>query len=98
MNKITDISGGPCSFCHKRPAARLCDAPIGTQRFVGHPPRFLAAYHPDHLSWNIPRVITCDRPMCDACAVEIIPGVDYCPDCIKRIIARASEKAIGREK
>lgn len=98
MDSVIDITGGPCAICGKRPATRLCDGPIRTIRFVGHPPRYLAAYRPDHLLWNIPRVITCDTPMCDVCAVEIVPGVDYCPKCITRIKELSAAKYGRKEK
>lgn len=98
MDDVIDITGGVCVFCHKRPATRLCDAPVGMQRFCGHPPRSLAIYLPDRLVWEISPVITCDKPMCEECAIEIVSGIDYCPRCIERIKKRAAEKGKRKEK
>lgn len=98
MDSVIDITGGACPFCHKRPATRLCDAPVGMKRFCGHPPRSLAIFLPDRIVWGEnPTVITCDRPMCEECATEIVSGIDYCPRCIERIKERAA-KGKRREK
>lgn len=51
-----------CAVCRRRPAARLCDWPLGEGR-------------------------TCDRPLCERCAVRpatvsslrLDDTVDYCP-------------------
>lgn len=85
-----------CSACHLRPATRLCDAPIGRDRYIGHPPRYLmlqakatdTAWKSLEMEW----IVTCDRPICDICATEVHAGIDYCPDCIRRI------KAIRRKQ
>lgn len=78
-----------CACCQRRPATRLCDAPVGRTRYVGHPPRSEVekAKHTDTF-WKDIRMsttITCDRLICDWCAIEVIKGVDYCPDCAKRV-------------
>lgn len=28
---------------------------------------------------------TCDRSICDECATQIYPAIDYCPICMERI-------------
>ena len=87
--KITDISGGMCSICGKRMATKLCDAPIGRSRFVGNPPiRNGVPQLQVPMEW----VITCDRAVCDRCAIEIIPGIDFCRVCMRRI-AEAGRKS-----
>ena len=83
-----DPSAGLCPFCGERSATRLCDAPIGVRRFVGHPPRHLAVFLPSRIVWEIPMVstLTCDRPICESCATRIGAEIDYCPDCMRRIV------------
>jgi len=76
-----------CSVCGKKQATKLCDAPIKRMHWVGHPPRSSAVFLPTKIVWETPMhyTITCDRPLCDKCAVSIFPEIDYCPDCIRRI-------------
>ena len=57
-----------CSVCHKRPATKLCDFPIGTIRFVGHGPKWYKEGYDPRI--NPKRVITCDKPICDKCSVK----------------------------
>lgn len=84
-----------CDFCGRK-ATRLCDAPIGTGGFCGHPPRFLMqkAHHTDtafqdlRMNWTE----TCARPICDDCAIEIYHNIDFCPACIQHIKERAAAK------
>lgn len=78
-----------CSYCKRRPATKLCDAPIGHSSYVGHPPRsemekakrWDTAFHKVEMI----KTLTCDRPICDQCATEIHPGIDYCPICMEGI-------------
>ncbi len=78
-----------CSYCRKRLATKLCDAPIGTARYIAHPPRtmmqkaksFSTAFLTVKMKWTE----TCDMPICDECATEISRGIDYCPRCMERI-------------
>ena len=78
-----------CSFCKKRPATKLCDAPIGTSRYIGHPPRYLMQkaknYNTAWLNLQMQKTITCDRRICDHCATQVAAGIDYCPKCMERI-------------
>lgn len=85
-----------CQFCGKRPATRLCDAPVGYTRYIGHPPRHLMQ---KAQSWDIAwshvsmcEIVTCDRYLCDRCAVNVGVDIDYCPDCVKRIKIAAAKK------
>lgn len=36
-----DLNAERCFYCKKRIATKLCDAPIGRSRYIGHPPRSL---------------------------------------------------------
>lgn len=77
-----------CEFCGGF-ATKLCDGPLGESSFCGHPPISLmheakradVAFRTVKMKWPI----TCDRMMCDRCATEIAPEVDFCPDCAERI-------------
>ncbi len=66
----------PCQVCHKREATRLCDKILGEFTFAGHPPK--GSGLPLH------NIMTCDRPICDKCAVNI-GGMDLCPKCLNEI-------------
>ena len=64
-----------CSICHKRPATKLCDFPIGSVRYVGHGRRLYSLGYDPRI--NPKRVITCDKPICDKCSVKY-GGFDFC--------------------
>lgn len=84
-----DITRNMCSYCGIRPAKRLCDAPIGSSHFIGHPPHSeimkakdsYVAFHTVYMS----KTITCDRPICEKCATRIAADIDFCPSCMERI-------------
>ena len=84
-----------CVFC-QRPATKLCDAPVGRTRYVGHPPRYLMekAKRSDvaFLRVSMEEIITCDRPMCGSCAVSLDEDIDYCPKCIEEIKIAAAKR------
>ena len=90
-----------CSFCGKE-ATKLCDAPIGKSRCVGHPPRteMMKAKQWDVAFRTIraTETITCNRPICDNCAAEVHPEIDYCPDCVKRVKLAAAARMGRRTK
>ncbi len=71
-----------CSFCRRRIATKLCDAPIKRLRWVGHPPRIDGIFDPHE---PMERTFTCNRPICEECATEIGDGIDFCPSCMERI-------------
>lgn len=84
-----------CPFCGKRRATKLCDAPTARYHFIGHPPR--ASISRDMTGrwfFSVPMegVYTCDRPICDECAVTVGPEIDFCPRCIDRTKIKAAEK------
>lgn len=37
-------------------------------------------------------IITCDRPICDSCAVSLYGDIDYCPKCIEEIKIAAAKR------
>ena len=71
-----------CKVCHKRKATRQCDCPKGHIQDVGH-----------SLNGGAPRewIITCDRLMCDECAVHIVGDIDFCPMCVQLIKTKEKE-------
>ena len=88
-NNIINILSQPrCSVCHIRIATKRCDMPIGRISYVGHPPRSEMEYSHMAFHKNIklePKTITCDRFLCDHCAIEIHNGIDFCPACVQKI-------------
>lgn len=65
-----------CEFCKRKRATKLCDFPIGI-------------WASPHMVIKHGRVITCDNKMCDDCATNIGPEMDFCPKCaadVKKII------------
>lgn len=84
-----------CPFCGKRAATRLCDAPIRRLHWIGHPPRYLSRGGATPWEYPMHETITCDKPICEKCSTQIGADIDYCPDCIQRIIMAARPK--GKE-
>ena len=81
-----------CSICNKRPATKLCDFPTGHIRYIGHPPRHLMqqaksdafAFKEVKMSWTL----TCDKPLCDQCAISIREEIDFCPNHIQELLVK----------
>lgn len=96
MAIILPMSDGPkktlCSVCKKRTATRLCDFPIGTSRYVGHPPRGQMREAKKHsVAWKkveMSKTITCDKPLCDKCAIKVHENFDLCPSCRAKILEK----------
>jgi hypothetical protein len=70
-----------CRFCKNKRATKLCDFPSG--KWVS-----------PHMVKKHGKTITCDRPMCDDCAIEVSHDTDFCPECMKVI---ESKKRGGRQ-
>lgn len=85
-----------CTMCKKRPATKLCDFPLHKSRYVGHPPRHLMqqaqstayAFKEVKMSWTI----TCDKPLCDRCAISMNADIDFCPTHIQEMQAHRAKK------
>lgn len=90
-----------CSFCKSKPATRLCDAPIGRIRYIGHPPRHLLKkaknYQNAWVKVEMQKVVTCNRPICEECATKVAAGVDFCPTCMERIKTTPTKYKIERK-
>lgn len=76
-----DFMSERCVFCGK-PATKLCDIIISVQRYVGHPPRVNGIIDPET---PMEYKHTCDKPMCEKCAVHLNDNFDICPDHYKEI-------------
>lgn len=58
--------GGSAIICGRKSKTQKCACGKPATRLCDHP--------------SIKRSGTCDRPLCDTCAVRIGPDTDYCPD------------------
>lgn len=67
-----EILKNPCQVCKRKESTRLCDKVIGEFRYAGHPPRTQMAKG----NYEMSRVVTCDRPLCDDCAIHINTEVE----------------------
>lgn len=90
MPTIIPFLNGPiCSVCHKRQATRLCDFPIGTTHYIGHPPRAqMFEAQNINIAWKkveMDKTITCDKPLCDECAIKMGNQIDFCPNHIQEM-------------
>lgn len=83
MGDIVKFEPGElCVFCKRRKATRACDFPVGRAHYVGHPPKIGGIIPP-----GVPMsyTMTCNRLMCDKCAMNIAHEIDFCPRCAARL-------------
>lgn len=75
--------GAICSVCGKRKATKMCDFPVGKCQYIGHPPRHLMQQAQNaNVAWQkveMSKTITCDKLLCDECAIQMGNGIDFCP-------------------
>lgn len=62
--KVFTLPENPCEFCKKRKATRLCDFVVG---------EFWTS-----IDFKTKR-FTCDKPICDECALKLNDHFDFCP-------------------
>jgi len=73
MGKVIEFA--KCSICCKRPAKYLCDMPIGIIKHM-------------HLTKDNSfkeYTITCDKPICEKCAIEVNRGIHFCKRCFEKL-------------
>lgn len=70
-----------CVFCQKREATLLCDFPTGV---------FATS-----LDFKTHRT-TCDRPICERCAIHIADDTDFCPKCIEDLRELLEQRKINK--
>lgn len=69
-----------CSICHKRQATLLCDMPLGLEKTMHmRLENGLTDYENSFKEFTI----TCDKPICEKCAVEVNPEIHFCKSCIE---------------
>ena len=76
-----------CISC-TRQATKLCDIVIGVAIWAGHPPRYLTGgvHNPEvHTRYNL----TCDKPICNECAIDLNEHMDICQECYVEIKKKA---------
>lgn len=71
-----------CVFCKRAPATKLCD----THSYID------IVGHPDKSGY-----VSCDRPMCDECAINAGVNVDICPYCARQLVRGIALK-LGRKR
>jgi len=77
-----------CNFC-KQSASKLSDKVIGLVGLSGHPRRIDGIIqYKESMSHNL----TCDKPICDKCAIHLNEHMDICPDCYNLIKIKAGER------
>lgn len=87
---IIEFNKNPlCSICKKRPATKQCDFPVGTTHYIGHPPRYqMQQAQNTNIAWKkveMNKIITCDKLLCDECAIIMGNGIDFCPTHIQEM-------------
>lgn len=75
-----DFSAVPCAYCGK-PAGYLCDMPVREHKWCGHPPREEIERGNVSMTWHE----TCNKPMCDECAIFLGSGVHICHECAHHV-------------
>ena len=99
MGVVSPFTAAPlCSVCHKRPATKLCDFPIGHAHYIGHPPRHLMqqAQNAD-VAWkkvDMHCTITCDKLLCDECSVQMGNDIDFCTSHVEDMQIRKAMKGV----
>jgi hypothetical protein len=83
MRKVIEVGEFiPCSICKKRQATLLCDMPMGKIKNLHIKlPNGLTDYENSYKEY----MDTCDREICDKCAVEVNPGVHFCKICMSKL-------------
>jgi hypothetical protein len=71
-----------CQICGKKLATKQCDMPIRRGKHLHlKKENGLTDYENSFKEYTT----TCDRYICDKCAVSVGDGIDFCLDCFKRI-------------
>lgn len=72
-----------CSICKTRPATKQCDFPTRKTYYIGHPPRYLMlqaqSFNTAFQKIEMATTHTCDKLLCDECAITMGNGIDFCP-------------------
>lgn len=66
-----------CSICGKRQATFLCDMPIGRIKNL----HIKNDNKNSFKGWTV----TCDRAVCEKCAIEVNSGIHFCKHCLSKL-------------
>jgi len=78
-----------CRICKIRKATTLCDFPKARCYSVGHPPKVNGVVNlKEPMIWTT----TCDRPMCEKCAIHMGNDIHICIYCSKQLIERMNAR------
>jgi hypothetical protein len=78
-----------CTLCKIRKATVLCDFPESRSHFAGHPPKVNGAVNlKEPMSWTN----TCDRPMCEKCAIKMDNEIHICTSCCAKLTERMNSR------
>lgn len=70
-----------CNVCHKRIATKQCDMPV---RIIKNFHIKINGMTDTNLSFK-EYTATCDKYVCDECAVEVGNGIHFCKTCMKKL-------------
>ena len=74
-----------CVECKTRVATLQCDFPVARGHFCGHPPKVNGVVDlKEPMAWTY----TCDRPMCEKCAIDMDKGIHICTKCCTKLSKR----------
>lgn len=71
-----------CNICRKRKATLLCDMPIGRSQTMHV--RNLDGTTDSENSFK-EYTQTCDREICEKCAIEVNNGIHFCKTCYSKL-------------
>ena len=71
-----------CSICHKRQAKYLCDMPVGRIKTSHLKKSNGVTDYENSFKWS---TYTCDREICEECAISLGNDIHFCKECMERI-------------
>lgn len=72
----------PCNICRKRQAIVLCDMPVGTAKTLHvRMKNGMTDYEDSFKKYTI----TCDRQVCEKCAVVVDSNFHFCKRCYLKL-------------
>ena len=90
-----------CSICKTRPATKQCDFPLRKTYYIGHPPRSLMLQAQKNNTAfqkvEMATTHTCDKLLCDECAITMGNGIDFCPTHIQEMQIKKATSQTRKE-
>ena len=83
MGKVIEVGEFKrCIICKKRQATLLCDMPVGRIKNMHFKlPNGLTDYENSFKEYTN----TCDREICEKCAIEVNSGIHFCKICLSKL-------------